>query len=196
MPVRHRRVTLPLAMLGAGALLFLAVIAYLVAASLTRRTTPTFAATTEARGVLAPGLVDTVTVDASDPDRWRYLDLSRGAVLPAPEPGAWHVAVRRFHIVPAARAANLGNVPFERVTTAPDGGYVATIFGADTTNAAIARWYNYGMLTHLLETRRDVYVVQGRDGRALKLEILSYYCPGMKPGCLTMRYAWLEEGVE
>jgi hypothetical protein len=182
--------------LGAGALLFLAVIAYLVASSLTRRTAPTFAATTEERGALARGAVDTLTVDASDPERWRYLDLDRGAVTSAADSGRWHLAVRRFHVVAAGQAANLGSMPFERVTGAPDSGYVATTFGADTTNAAMARWYRYGMLTHLLESRGDVYVVKGTDERALKLEILSYYCPGMKPGCMTVRYAWLEEDVE
>ena len=36
------------------------------------------------------------------------------------------------------------------------------------------------------------YVIHTRDGRYVKLELLSYYCPGPEPGCLTFRYAILE----
>ena len=195
MPSRQRRVTLPIGLLGAGLVIFLGVMAFLIASSLTRRVAPTFAATAEVRGVLEPGVVDTLTVDASDPDRWRYVDLRRGAILPPGQPRDWQLAVRLFHVVAAERAANLREVAFEQVSRTPDTGYVATRFAGDTSNAAIGKWYRYGMLTHLLETKHDVYVLKGSDGRAAKVQILSYYCPGMKPGCLTIRYAWLEEGT-
>jgi hypothetical protein len=185
----RRSVPLPLI---SGFALFLVLIGLIVIPPLTRRHVPTFEPT-------PPGAVgrigsawptDTVTVDASDAASWRFVSLTRGEVLTPPDTAGWDLAARRFHIIAAEAVADLGAVAFEAVDRAPDAGYVRNGVGSDTTNAAIRRWYDYSMLTHLLKPKRHVYVVRTRDGGYAKFQILSYYCTGLKPGCLTMQYTY------
>jgi hypothetical protein len=59
-------------------------------------------------------------------------------------------------------------------------------------NPAIRRWYDYGAVSHLLKPNGHVYVVRTRQGRFAKVEILSYYCTGLAPGCVTFRYAYAQ----
>lgn len=58
----------------------------------------------------------------------------------------------------------------------------------------LGKWYRYSLLTHLLEPKSRVYVVEPVGGRAFKLEIVSYYCPGLTAGCMTLKYAPLGQG--
>jgi hypothetical protein len=58
----------------------------------------------------------------------------------------------------------------------------------------IGKWYRYSLLTHLLEPESRVYVVEPVGGRAFKLEIVSYYCPGLTAGCMTLKYSPLGQG--
>lgn len=195
---RRRRSRAPV-LLGVGLALFVAAMGYLVASSLADRSEPTFEPAPV--GVARPRragadtvtdtLTDTLTVDASDERAWRFVDLDRGAVLLPPDTAGWDLAVRRFHVIAADAAADLGAVAFDTVSRAPRRGYVANALGTDTTNAALRRWYHYGALTHLLTPLRRVYVVRSRAGGYAKLQVLSYYCTGMRPGCLTLRYARL-----
>ena len=41
----------------------------------------------------------------------------------------------------------------------------------------------------LLEAKAHVYALRTRQGRTWKVQVLSYYCPGLRAGCLTIRYA-------
>ena len=177
------RAPLPLV---AGFALFVAGIAGIVAASVSRPAVPTYAPTAGG-GARSPAGVDTVTLDARDEARWVFFDLADGRTLEPPDTAGWDLAVRRFHFIVADAAANLGAADFDAVA-APESGFVATVLARDTSNAAIERWYRYGMLTHLLTPRGDVHVVRGRDGTLAALEMLSYYCPGVRPGCVTFRY--------
>jgi hypothetical protein len=185
------RRTVPMPLIG-GFALFLAVIVALVIPPLFRRSALTFDPTPpgEGRSARTAWPVDTVTVDASDATWWRFLSLAQGEILTPPDTAGWVLAVRRLYIISADATADLGPVEFDAVERAPAGGYVRTIAATDTTNAALRRWYDYSMLTHLLKSRRHVYVVRTRDGRYAKAEVLSYYCTGLKPGCLTFRYAY------
>jgi hypothetical protein len=132
-----------------------------------------------------------MTLDARDPDAWRFVDLDRRIPLAPPDTAGWDVAVRRFRVIVSRGVADLGPAPFASVADAPRDGYVPTRFGADTTNPAIGHWYRYGFLSHLLRAGGRVYVVRTDAGSYVKLEILSYYCPGPAAGCLTFRYAVL-----
>lgn len=185
------RHSVPVPLIG-GFALFLFAIGYLVVASLTRRNVPTFdpAPSGVARDPRRPWPVDTLTVEASDATSWRFVSLTRGEVLALPDTAGWDLAVRRYHVVAGEAIADLGLVAFDAVTRAPASGYVRTTIGSDTTNAAIRRWYKYSMVTHLLQPKRHAYVVRTRDGRYAKVEILSYYCTGLRAGCLTFRYAY------
>jgi hypothetical protein len=172
----------------AGFALFVGAMGYMVASSLVRRTVPTFAPTPAA--ALAPGARDaSITLDATDGRAWRFFDFDRGAPLAPPDTAGWDLAVRRYTIIAAGGIADLGPAPLAGAR-APRAGYVANVVGSDTTNPAIRRWYRYGMLTHLLEPKGHVYAVRTRDGTHALLEVVSYYCPGVRAGCLTLRYVY------
>lgn len=144
--------------LFAGLALFVAVLAYLIAASLTRRTAPAFVPSPVGIALSIPGQPDTLTVQARDQDRWRYVDLDRGFIAPPGDSSGWDLAIRRFHIRLAPPSGDLG------------------------------KWYRYGMLSHLLEPTGEVYPVVTGEGRTGHIEILSYYCTGLEAGCVTLRY--------
>lgn len=168
---------------------FAAVLVFVVVSALVPHRVATFAVPTSPHPHVPPLVVDTVTIAAGDPERWQFFSVTRG-LLTAPDTAGWDLAVRRFHVIvaPGGEAIRLDAVPFDTLAMAPAGGYVATSFTGDTTNPAFARWYRYSMFSHLLTPDRAVFVVHGRDDRYTKLEILSYYCPGPEPGCLTFRY--------
>ncbi len=179
-----------------GATLFLVFMAYLVTASFLRKSMPMFEPSPLGSTRVGESLmVDTVTVDASDVDRLRFFDFARGSIVAPPDTAGWDLAFRRFHVFSSAAIANLGPVPFDDVARAPDDGYVQTVFGSDTVNAAIDRWYRYSIMTHQLQPAEAVYAIRTRDRQFAKLEFLSYYCTGMRPGCLTFRYAYQPEGT-
>jgi len=178
--------------LVAGFAMFLALLGYLLASSLTRRQVPTF----PPREVVTPREggrgTDTLTVDASESGSWRFLDLDEGGVVGPADTTGWDLAIRRFHIIASDAIADAGLTPFDSMAEPPAAGYIGNTLGTDTANAAIGRWYSYSMLSHLLVPKGHLYVVRTSRGRFAKLELLSYYCPGLQAGCLTFRYAILE----
>ncbi len=175
----------------AGAVLFLVVIVYLVTASFLRKAMPMFEPTVGTSIQHGDSLVtDTITVDASDVDEWRFFDFALGTKLEVPDTSGWDLAFRRFHVMPAAPVANLGPRDFADVGAAPTSGYVETEFAHDTVNAAVDRWYHYNIITHQLEPTDNIYAMKTSDGGTAKFEFLSYYCVGVKPGCITLRYVY------
>jgi hypothetical protein len=143
---------------------------------------------------VAHGSVDTVTFDARSGEEWRFFDLDRGTLLVPPDTAGWDLAARRFRVIGATVAIDLGKVGFADARRVPEGAWVATDWGRDTVNAALDRWYRYGFLSHLLRPKGHVYAVRTSDGGWAKLEFLSYYCPGPEAGCVTVRYAGLNGG--
>ena len=171
-----------------GFALFLAGLVWLIAASLTRREAPVFELSTPTR-VRATSWTergDTLTLDATDGEKWRYASLSQGHALA--DSLGWEIAVRRHNITVAGSLADLGAVEFERARVP-----ATTVFVSSTANEgandAIKRWYSYSLVTHLLQTQAHVYALRTRDGRLWKLQVIGYYCPGLTAGCLTIRYA-------
>lgn len=179
---------------------FLAAMGYLIAASLTRRSAPVFSVSIANRQRPAnwKRVGDTLTIDATDGDAWQYVSLAEGRVLSAPDTASWDIAAQRYRMITASPGAiaDVGIAPFDSVRTssirAP---YVLTTPGSPPTNAAIAHWYRYNLLTHLLEPNGHVYIVRSRTGAAYKLAILSYYCPRLVAGCMTIRYAPVDAEV-
>jgi len=185
---RARRPPLPL-LIGFG--VFLLAMGYLVAASLTRRTAPTFAPTAAER-VRDSAWVrggDTITVDARDDRRWRYISLTLGRVLSPPDTAAWELAVRRYSVASSHEVIDFGDVDFDALGRARDRAWAAMRVGPARVDTALGRWYRYSLLTHLLESARHVYVVRSPRGEHYKVQVLSYYCPGLTAGCMTLRYA-------
>lgn len=175
---------------------FIVVLAYLVAAPLVPQRIAEFPVS--ARRQRPPGtgpvVVDTVTVDARDGGRWRFVDLTTGQVRDHPDSAAWDLAMRRFHVVAQRGAMDLGPVPFGSVDSVPSGGYVGTRWAPDTVNAALERWYTYSFLSHLLQPKLRTFAVPTHDGGYAVLQFLSYYCPGTVAGCVTIRYAYRGDG--
>ncbi|MBI4502589.1 MAG: HmuY family protein [Gemmatimonadetes bacterium] len=176
--------------LGLGFAVFLVIMVVLLAPTAIKARVLTFNPTPPVtREAVAGGTVsDTLTIDAGDEHRWRFVDLDRGGVVEPPDTAGWDLALRRFHLIPSGEISNLGPVPFDSVNAAPESGYVASRFSRDTSNAATDHWYTYSYFSHLLTSKSDVYVLRTREGRYAKLQILSYYCPGPTPGCVTLRY--------
>lgn len=191
MPDGERHSRPPLLLLG-GFALFIAVTAYLVIASMVKRTVPTFDPSPRVTASLeaGPRHDDTITVDAADSKRWQFVDFDRGGVVVPPDTAGWDLAVRRYHVIASDAIADLGVRPFGDVRDVPEGGFVANVVGADTSNAAIRRWYKYSMVTHLLEPTGHTYAVRTREAQLVTMEILGYYCTGLRPGCLTLRYSY------
>ena len=182
---RPRSAPLPLLV---GLALFLGGLVWLIVSSLTRREAPVFelSAPTRVRATSWAERGDTLTLDATDGERWRYASLAQGRALG--DSAGWDIAVRRHNITVAGALADLGVVGFERARVP-----ATTVFVNSTANEgandAIKRWYSYSLVTHLLQTQGHVYALRSRDGRLWKLQVIGYYCPGLTAGCLTIRYA-------
>jgi hypothetical protein len=179
-------------LLLAGLAAFVAVLAYLVVSSLRRREAPVFVPTATTRTRPASWTVggDTLTLDSADPDAWRYASLAAGRALELPDTAGWELAARRFRVTVAGALADLGAVPWETARPGAATRWVTSRPG-EQGNAA-DRWYRYGVVTHLLEPNGHVFALRTRAGRTWKLQVLGYYCPGVRAGCLTMRYAPLD----
>ena len=140
---------------------------------------------------------DTLTIDATDGDHWRYVSLSRGQVLTPPDTGGWQIAVQRYRMItpPSGAIADLGRVAFEQPISARPASFVSTTFAKQQpANAAIDHWYRYNLLTHLLEPNGHLFAVRSASA-AWKLAVVSYYCPKLVAGCLTIRYAPLASTI-
>jgi hypothetical protein len=172
--------------------LFLATIVYLVASSLTRRTAPVFAPSAADR--VRPGgwekSGDTLTVDATDGERWQLVSLTRGRVVLPPDSAGWELAVERYRVIASDAIADLGAIPFDSAQVVTSTSFQrTTVSGGERENPAIKHWYRYNLLTHLLEPNGHVYAIRTREGKLWKLAVVSYYCPRLTAGCLTFRYA-------
>jgi hypothetical protein len=168
----------------------------LVALTLRQPDVPTYPPTPPAPTDAGRALVGPVlyTVDATTPDAWRHFSFRLGSVVEGAT--GWDLAFRRYAIIagPGAGILDLGETRFDQVRTVPAGGYQPNEGAAEPRNPAIAAWYRYGFLSHVLSPKPRVWAVRTADGRYAKLELVSYYCPGAQPGCLTFRYVYQGDG--
>ena len=167
----------------------------LVALTLRQPMVPTYSPTPPAPHDVGAALVGPVlyTVDATAPDAWRAFSFQLGSVV---ESSAGDLAFRRYSIVAGVGAGirDLGDTRFDEVRTVPSDGYSANEKRGEPRNPAIASWYDYGFLTHVLSPKPHVWAVRTIDGRYAKMQIVGYYCPGARPGCLTFRYVYQGDG--
>jgi hypothetical protein len=174
---------------------FVLLVASLLIGSFVRPELPAFAPTPSRPTAVGDSLVGpaTYTLDASAAGRWRRFDFARNAAV---DSGPWDIAFRRFHIIsaPGAGIVDLGPVPFDSVRELPATGYLPTAYNRDSANPAVAKWYDYSMISHLLTSKHHVYAVRTVAGKYAKLEILAYYCREVGPACVTFRYAYQGAG--
>lgn len=178
--------------------------AVLVALTLRQPSVPTYAptppvATDAGRALVGPRVY---TVDATDPEVWRYFSFSLGTVIEGAGAADWDLAFRRYQILAnggpqysgRGGIVDLGPVPFDEVHAVPQTGYQPNERTPDPRNPAIAFWYRYGFFSHVLSPKPHVWAVRTADGRYAKIELLSYYCARGEPGCLTFRYVYQGDG--
>ena len=186
-----------------GVAVLIGVSAVLVALTLRQPSVPTYAPTPPVATDAGHALVGprVYTVDATDPESWRYFSFRLGTVIEGA--GAdWDLAFRRYQILAnggpqyAGRGgiADLGTVAFDEVDAVPATGYQPNERTPDPRNPAIAYWYRYGFFSHVLSPKPHVWAVRTADGRYAKIELLSYYCARGEPGCLTFRYVYQGDG--
>jgi hypothetical protein len=88
---------------------------------------------------------------------------------------------------------DLGTLPLDSVRAPPSEGYVGMeASGRDTTHALLDGWYSYSFTTHVLSPHPRTFAVRTASGRHAALAFVSYYCPGAQPGCVTVRYRFLD----
>jgi hypothetical protein len=192
------------AVLVAAGVAIVAAAVTLVVLSLREPTVAMYAPTPPAPRDTGAALVGPIlyTVDATGAEPWRYFAFRQGSVIENPGPRDWDLAFRRYEIIAnggpsfagAGGALDLGAVSFAAVTAVPETGYQVTAGGSEPRNPALARWYSYGYFSHLLNPKPRVWAVRTADGRYAKLEIVGYYCPRSRPGCVTFRYVYQGDG--
>jgi hypothetical protein len=175
-----------------------------VAMTLRRPELPTYPPTPSAPRDAGSRLTEPTlyTVDATSPERWRHFSFRLGSVVDDADPAQWDLAFRRFQIIANGGRGfrgrggiiDLGPVAFASVRDVTTTGYQENEGSPDPTNRAIAGWYRYGFFSHALVPKPHVWGVRTADGRYAKIEILSYYCPGPQPGCVTFRYVYQGDG--
>ena len=192
--------------LGAAGGVFVLAVAYLVASSLVRPSPPTRLPSSPSPAGVGDSLVEdrVVTLDTRDREEWRRFDFSRGAPVAGARRSEWDLAARRYRLIVnggdqfAGRAGvvSLGAVPFDSVRRVPAEGYRGTRRdqGGDPEHPVLDGWYRYDFFSHLLLSRGRVFAVRTADGRYAKVAVVSYYCPGPEPGCLTIRYTYQGDG--
>jgi hypothetical protein len=177
-----------------AAALVLAVATALVALTLRQPDVPTYVPTPPAPRDADSALVGPVryTIDATAAEAWRAFSFRLGSTVD----GGGDLAFRRYAIIagPGAGIRDLGEAPFDDVRTVPTDGYQGNEGRAEPRNPAIVGWYRYGFFSHVLTPRPHVWAVRTGEQRYAKLQIVSYYCPGPRPGCLTFRYVYQGDG--
>jgi len=179
--------------------------AVLVALTLQQPTVPMYSPTPPSPQPAGRTLVGPLlyTVDATSAIDWRHFSFQVGSVVDPAGPRDWDLAFRRYQIIAngghdfvgAAGIADLGEVDFAQVRTVPEAGYRETEGSAEPRNLAIASWYSYGYFSHVLSPKPHVWAVRTADGRYAKIALVSYYCVGSRPGCLTFRYVYQGDGT-
>lgn len=181
-----------------GAIVLVAV--SLVLGTLGRPEPPTWPPTRPAPREVGGARVGPVlyTVDASDGSHWRFFDFSRGSVVEDPGPLEWDLAFRRNEIAVnggpgfegRGGARRIAGTSLDSLGALPEDGYLLASASRDSANPTFDDWYDYSFTSHLLTPRPHAYAVRTADGRYAAMEILGYYCPGARSGCVTFRYVY------
>ena len=176
----------------------------LVVLSVRRPAVATYAPTPPSPRDVGPTLVGPLlyTVDASNPDQWRYFSFRFGSVLDNAGPRDWDLAFRRYQIIAnggprftgEGGVVDLGRVAFDDVTWAPEAGYHVTEGDAEPRHPVLSGWYSYSYFSHVLTPKPRVWAVRSAAGRYAKVEFVSYYCANLEPGCVTFRYVYQGDG--
>jgi hypothetical protein len=182
-PPTSRRATV---ILGSVLILFVAALVYLVASSLAPRREREFPPSPVGAALAESGIV---TLDARDERAWTFFDADRRIVLSRGDTTGWDIAARRHNVITSKPVADIDTSVGPAVPASAR--WTRTDFGRDTTNAALSHWYRYDLLAHLLRPSDHWFVLHTGEGRWIRFRIVSYYCPKLEAGCVTLEYRQL-----
>ena len=147
----------------------------------------------------------TLQVNARAKDSWMLVNFSSGDTYKVLESDAekntlnnyeWDLGFSRTKIISNGGATNplgktgvinLGPVDFEKISKAPNTGYVEDkVFFGNLINQEFSGWYNYRTRTHNIESKQNVYIVKLADKGFMKMRILNYYCGKKDQDCRSM----------
>ena len=143
-------------------------------------------APTERAEVLPDGTFR-VTVNVRNRDAWIPLDLSLGRIVATP--ASADLLLRRYKFQCPNGAAKLDGADLLSATHEGVTEWLRDVaVDGELQNPALARWYHYGMQSHLLDPKDTVYAVRLHGGGVAVFQIESYYCDPDGSGCMTLRY--------
>ena len=188
----HRTKTTP-AWLWAVGILFVSAIAFILMTSVRRPDPPVYDLSRLEPRETPVGLAvpDTVTLDARSDEHWTLFDFETRSITT--DPATWDIAVKRHRLIVNGGEGFVGQ---GGVLTDPASEYELSRVtgGGDTVSAILDDWYAYDFFSHLLKPDAEkTFLVRTAEGNHARLRILSYYCPGPEPGCMTIEYVMEEE---
>ena len=144
------------------------------------RFAPTAAASARSDGTF------TMTLDASEDERWVGFDFGAGASATLEVSDLF----AKRHILVAPRGAvDLGDVPLAAATVPADAEWIVDpAKGGGWGNVALRHWYAYSYWTHLVKPRATTYAIRRATGGIAYVRIEGYYCAPDGAGCVTFAY--------
>lgn len=153
------------------------------------------------------GTASRTLVDATDGMRWIWLDLETLAQVEVDDPkdsDAWDLGFLRYNIAINGGASGNGGMEaivlddraLDDVTAAPDGPWITDLVDSDDQgddpDYALANWYEYDFMTHVLTPFPTVYVVRTVEGNLFALQVVGYYDEAGTSGWMQLRHKPLE----
>ncbi|GBF51028.1 hypothetical protein LPTSP4_25590 [Leptospira ryugenii] len=149
----------------------------------------------------------TTTANASSSSEWVYVSLKSGGKK-ASSDIQWDIRFKRFVIGTNSGTSGTGSggscstnsteigstsinqssctlVSDSQQTQTGDGGFGNA---SESASPSLFTWYNYDSNTHILSSKRLVYVLRGSDGTFYKLQMLDYYSSAGTSGY--MKFIW------
>lgn len=147
------------------------------------------------------------TIDATDGTRWIWFDLETRAQIEVTDPlesDEWDLGFSRYNIAINGGASGKGGMDafalpdtaLADVTDVPSGAWVTDLPDSDDQgddpDYALADWYDYDFMTHVLTPFPLVYVVRTVEGNAFALQIVGYYDEAGSSGWMQVRHKALD----
>ena len=161
------------------------VLVFYVAGQVTPTAEKTFEITPQAKPL--PSGEFQLTIDARNNGFWVPINLSLGKEVQTEEQA--DILVKRYFLRAPKGAMNLGQTALEEAVVPKEAQWVKDAkYKGQLQNEALANWYQYSSMTHVLKVNKRTNAVKLKSGGVAFFEILSYYCKPEGSGCLTLRY--------
>jgi HmuY protein len=155
----------------------------------------------------------TITVDATDEEKWVYVDLGELAHVEPADPATsadWDLGMQRFHFALDGGISGAGEgelavadgAALADVTEAPADGWSTDAADDPKDEDALPElafetaadgWYDYNFMSHVLSPKERVYAVRGGAGDLFAMQIEAYYDDAGSPAWLRFTVKPLEE---